>query len=56
VIEKKKKMTTTSITFFDGFATKKATTIDVTFFSSFVAKKVTSAMSSPSSMVVAVVL
>jgi hypothetical protein len=52
VFEKKKKMTTTFVNFFDGFAQKKATTIVVAFFNGFAVKKVMTSMSSPSSMVV----
>jgi hypothetical protein len=44
-------MTTTSITFFNGFDAKKMTTIVVAFFGGFGAQKVTTAMSSPISMV-----
>jgi hypothetical protein len=51
VFENKKNMTTTSITFFNGFDAKKMTTIVVAFFGGFGAQKVTTAMSSPISMV-----
>jgi hypothetical protein len=45
----KKKKTTTTATFFDGFAAKKWQHLP--FFCGFATKKVTVAMSSPSSMV-----
>jgi hypothetical protein len=45
----KKKKTTASVTFFDGFAIKKWRPSP--FFGGFVAKKVTATMLSPSSMV-----
>jgi hypothetical protein len=47
-------MTTTFVTFFNGFATKKAMATIVAFFSGFTVKKVTTTISSPSSMVVVV--
>ncbi len=52
VFEIKKKTTTTSITFFDGFVVKKMMAIVITFFGGFATKKVMATMSSPSSMVV----
>jgi hypothetical protein len=48
----KKKKTTASVTFFNGFATKKWRPSP--FFSGFAAKKVTAALSSPYSMVAVV--
>jgi hypothetical protein len=52
MFEKKKKMITTFVTFFDGFVAKKMKTTMVAFFNGFVTKEVTTTMSSPSSMVV----
>jgi hypothetical protein len=47
---------TASVTFFNDIIAKKAMRNAITFFNSFVAKKVMVTMSSPSSMVVVVVV
>ncbi len=52
MFEKKKKMTTAFVTFFDGFAAKKATVIAITFSGGSIAKKVTTTMLSPFYIVV----